>query len=69
MKKIFSMKIFFICLAICSVVVAFAYAYNNTDIGFTPDNSDWEVDNTKDALDDLNLRIQGYSFAFEKESI
>ena len=55
MKKILNKKtVFFILLALVfSVSAVFAYSYLAQEIGFTPNDPEWNVDNTKDALDEL----------------
>ena len=55
MKNIFNIKllIFILGALMIGVSAAFAYSYVANEIGFTPDNNKWNVDNEKDALDDL----------------
>ncbi len=54
MKKIFKSKIIFLILvSFISISAVFAYSYIASDVGYTPTDTEWNVDNTKDALDDL----------------
>ena len=55
MKNIFNIKllIFILVALMIGVSAAFAYSYVANEIGFTPDNNKWNVDNEKDALDAL----------------
>ena len=54
MKKIFKSKIFFlVVISFISLSVVFAYSYFAEDVGFTPTDNSWDVDNTSDALDTL----------------
>ena len=55
MKKIYKSRLFFFILGVLVMVTStvFAYSYFAQDIGFTPTDTNWTVDNTKDALDDL----------------
>ena len=72
MKKFLKNKtIFFILLALVfSISAVFAYSYFAQDIGFTPADSEWDVDNTKSALDDLyeisKESLSGFSLYFWK---
>ena len=56
MKKILSNKLsfFILVVAIVSITTAFAYSYLAENVGFTPTDDTWDVDNTKDALDSLH---------------
>lgn len=49
--------IFIMLVLIFSISAVFAYSYLAGDVGFTPKDSNWDVDNTKDALDDLKESI------------
>ena len=54
MKKLIKNPIFmFILGIILSSSIVFAYSLIAPDVGFTPRDDTWDVDNTKDALDDL----------------
>ena len=60
MKKIFKSKIFFlVVISFISLSVVFAYSYLAEEVGFTPTDNTWDVDNTKDALDDLHFKVDG----------
>ena len=41
-----------------------AYTYDALLVGFTPASNEWDVDNAKDALDDLYLRTSSYLVSF-----
>ena len=63
MKKYSNSKIFsFILGAIIfgGIGVASAYTLFANNIGFTPRDTTWNVDNTKDAIDDLHTQIDKY---------
>ncbi len=55
MKKIFKNRFFFFILGVLVTITstALAYTYLAEDVGFTPTDTEWVVDNTQDALDDL----------------
>ena len=65
MKKIFKSKTI---IFILSVIIfsgfgtAFAYSLLAPDVGFTPRDEKWEVDNVKDALDDLRDKLNNVEF-------
>ena len=42
---------------IFSISAVFAYPYLAQNVGFTPSETTWNVDNTKDALDDLYFHV------------
>ena len=46
---------------IFSIGAVFAYSYYAQNVGFTPTDTGWEVDNTKDALDDLYDQTNEYN--------
>ncbi|MBR1416361.1 MAG: hypothetical protein IJ572_00895 [Bacilli bacterium] len=56
MKKLFKSRIFFFVLGavMFSTVSVFAYSLLAQDVGFTPKDEDWNVDNVKSGLDDLH---------------
>ena len=58
MKKIFKSRLFFLLIGVLifGISAVFAYSYLASDIGYTSSDSDWNVDNTKDALDELYER-------------
>ena len=59
MQKLFKSKIFIFILGFVSAVgitSVFAYSLIANDVGFTPLDTHWEVDNVKDALDDLRSK-------------
>ena len=60
MLRVFKSKIafFFLGLIIASTIAVFAYSYAANNVGFTPIDTDWSVDNVKTALDDLNAKIK-----------
>ena len=64
MKNSFKEKIFFIIIGafVISTSATFAYSYIAQDVGFTPTDNSWNVDNTKDALDDLYSQFNCESF-------
>ena len=54
MKKIFKSKVFLlVVISLISISAVFAYSYIAGDVGYTPTDTEWNVDNTKDALDEL----------------
>ena len=56
MKKIFKSRLFFFILGALifgSISVVLAYSYFAQDVGFTPTDSEWNVEDSKEALDDL----------------
>ncbi|MBR1416362.1 MAG: hypothetical protein IJ572_00900 [Bacilli bacterium] len=56
MKKLFKSRFLFLILGIVivsGISSVFAYSLLAQDVGFTPKDTTWEVDNTKEALDDL----------------
>ena len=59
MKKILKSRLFFFILGalIMGSCTVFAYSYIASDVGFTPTDEDWNVENTQDALDYLR-RVQ-----------
>ena len=64
MKKLIKTKIFYFILgAIIFIGSASALAYSiiASDVGFTPKDDSWDVDNTKDALDDIFKRVNSFS--------
>ena len=63
MKKILISRLFFFILGalIFGLSAVFAYSYISTDVGYTPLDNTWEVDNVKDALDDLHLELDIYN--------
>ena len=64
MKKIFKSKLLFFVLGAImfgSIGIAFAYSIFAQDVGFTPSDSDWDVDNVKDALDDMRSYLEIYN--------
>lgn len=59
MKKIINSKFFYFLLGTLiagGISVVFAYSLIANDVGFVPHDSTWEVDNVKDALDDLRSK-------------
>ena len=60
MQKLFKSRIFVFILGliVASTTSAFAYSLIASDVGFTPKDSTWEVENTKEALDDLRNHIK-----------
>ncbi len=58
MKRAFKGKVFFFVLGVLVSVTStvFAYSYLAQEIGFTPTDNEWEVDNVKDAIDDLHSK-------------
>ena len=64
MKKLFKNKLFFfilLTLIIFGTGVALAYSYLADEVGFTPKDSNWHVDNVDAALDSFTDRC-GYDF-------
>ena len=60
MKKIFKSRIFCFLLGVvlsCGITTALAFAYLAPDVGFTPKDDKWEVDDVKEALDSLHGSI------------
>ena len=63
MKNLLKSKIFYFILGTAifgSIGVVFAFSYFAYDVGYTPRVDDWEVDNVRDALDDLHDLIDRY---------
>ena len=53
--KVFKTKLFFFILGVLVTFTStvFAYSYLAEEVGFSPTDTNWVVDNTQDALDDL----------------
>ena len=66
MKNIFKTKLFFIILGVfvCITSTVLAYSYVAQEIGFTSSDDEWDVENTKEALDDLHSKMN--SLAYKK---
>ncbi|MBR1416360.1 MAG: hypothetical protein IJ572_00890 [Bacilli bacterium] len=67
MQKLFKSKLFVFILGVTSVigitsVFAISYSIIANDVGFTPKDNSWEVENTKEALDDLHNKINSMAF-------
>ena len=73
MKKIFKSRVFAFVLGALlfgSIGVVSAYTILANDIGYTPSDTTWEVDNVKDAIDELYIKKQLSSVSLAgKESI
>lgn len=66
MKKIFKSRVFAFVLGALlfgSIGVVSAYTILANDIGYTPSNTTWEVDNVKDAIDDLYTKANNQKVA------
>ncbi|MBR1416358.1 MAG: hypothetical protein IJ572_00880 [Bacilli bacterium] len=63
MQKLIKSRIFVFILGliVVSTTSVFAYSLIADDVGFTPRDSNWKVDNTKDAIDDLHNRINSFN--------
>ena len=64
MRKSLKFKIIFIVLGViilCSGT-AFAFSILAPDVGFTPKDSEWDVDNVKTAIDDLYDKVNSVAF-------
>ena len=64
MKKHYSIILFFILGVLVITSTVFAYSYVASEIGYTPTDDNWDVDNTKDALDSLYENINSYICMF-----
>ena len=55
MKKILKSRFFFFILGalVMGISAVFAYSYMASDIGFTPDDNNWDVENVDEALESL----------------
>ena len=55
MKKIFKSRLFFLLLGvlISTVSTVLAYTYLAQDVGYSPTDTSWDVENTKEALDSI----------------
>ena len=75
MKKILKSRLFFFILGILITIgigTVFAYSYVAGDVGFTPTDTEWPVDNTSDALNDLYVTTKSsmyIDFYFSTEAL
>ena len=60
MKKLLKSRLFFFILGalVFSISAVFAYSYFAQGVGFVPSDTSWNVDNIKDALDELKEKIK-----------
>ena len=61
MQKLFKSRIFIFILGVISsvgITSVFAYELFASNVGFTPRDNKWDVDNTKEALDDLFTKVE-----------
>ena len=64
MKNIFKYKYVFIIVLILGIGTVFAYSYNASDVGYTPTDTEWNVEKVDDALDYLYDKKLGF---YDKE--
>ena len=64
MKRVFKNPLvtFILGAVIFSTGSVLAYSFFAQDIGFTPRDSNWQVENTKEALDDLHDKLNSKAF-------
>ena len=61
MKKLFKSRIFIFILGVvlsCSITSVLAYTLFANNIGFSPTDTSWNVNNVQDALDNVNYMIK-----------
>ena len=70
MKKLFKNPIFMFILGFViaiSITTVFAFDFSANNVGFSPTETNWNVDNVKSALDDL--RLTSHRFGYVKGAI
>ena len=66
MKNLITKLFFFILGAlVMGISAVFAYSYIAEEVGFTPTDTEWNVDNTKDALDNLNVICKNKNYMYK----
>ena len=67
MKKLFKSRLFFFVLGVLITVcisTVFAYSYVASEVGFTPQDTNWNVDNVDTALNRLRANGNVWEIAF-----
>ncbi len=64
MKNIFKYKYVFIIVLILGIGTVLAYSYNASDVGYTPTDTEWNVEKVDDAIDYLYDKKLGF---YDKE--
>ena len=65
MEKNMILRIFYFVLgfvAAIGITTVFAYSYLSEEVGYTPKEEDWNVDNVSDAIDDLYDKVKIENF-------